>query len=90
MTDLKRKNRELTIACFVLMAVLVRRKSDLSNSEYERLIDEWIHSEIERKALKRHLIDGIHIEPLSEEIDRSPRQTARILKKAQQNLFKHI
>ena len=33
-----------------------------------------------RHVLKRYLIDGISIERIAEEVDRSPRQTARIIK----------
>lgn len=53
---------------------------DLPNSEIVRLVDEWIYSEVDRHVLKRYLIDGISIERIAEEVDRSPRQTARIIK----------
>ena len=53
----------------------------LSRTEIEHLIDEWIFSEKERNLMKRRLIDGICIEPLSEEFDMSPRQVHRIVKK---------
>lgn len=68
----------------------LKKQRDISNSQMENLINEWIHSERDRKLLKRHLIDGICIEPLSEEADLSPRQTYRILKKAKSTLMKHI
>lgn len=41
---------------------------NISNSEIEHLIDEWIHSERDRRILKRRLIDGICYEPLAEEM----------------------
>jgi len=70
-----------------------RRKVDLdniSNSEIERLIDEWIHSERDRKILKRRLIDGICYEPLAWEFDMSVRQIKNIIYKAEVKLFKHL
>lgn len=37
--------------------------SDVKNSDIENAIDEYIHSERDRKILKRRLIDGICYEP---------------------------
>ena len=63
---------------------------DLPRSEIERLIDEWIYSERDRKILKRRLLDGICFEPLAEEFDLSVRHTKTIVYKAEEKLFKHI
>ncbi len=63
---------------------------NISNSDIERLIDEWIHSERDRKILKRRLIDGICYEPLAWEFDMSVRQIKNIVYKAEARLFKHI
>lgn len=63
---------------------------DLPNSKRTELIDEWLHSETDRTVAKRSLIDGISVERIAEEIDRSPRQTARILSRVKQELMKHI
>lgn len=63
---------------------------DISNSELEKAIDEWIHSERDRKILKRRLIDGICYEPLAEEIGMSVRQIKAIVYKAEAKLFRHI
>lgn len=63
---------------------------DISNSELEKLIDEWIHSERDRRILKRRLIDGICFEPLSWEFDMSVRQIKNIVYRAEAKLFKHI
>lgn len=73
-----------------LIAAIFWKPHDLSNSQLEKLIDEWLHSERDRNVMKRHMIDGICVEALSEEIDRTPRQTARIIKKAKSELSKHI
>jgi len=63
---------------------------NISNSEIARLIDEWIHSERDRKILKRRLIDGICYEPLADEMDMSVRQIKNIVSKAEAKLFKHL
>ena len=47
---------------------------DLSRSEWENLIDEWVFSERGRALLKRRLLDGICFEPLAEEFDLSVQQ----------------
>ena len=63
---------------------------NVSNSEIEHAIDEWIHSERDRKILKRRLIDGICYEPLADEFGISVRQMKAIVSKAEQKLFKHL
>lgn len=63
---------------------------NISNSEIEHLIDEWIHSERDRKILKRRLIDGICYEPLADEMDMSVRRIKDIVSKAEDRLFKHL
>lgn len=63
---------------------------DISNSEIEKLIDEWIHSERDRRILKRRLIDGICYEPLAAEFDISVRQMKNIIYQAEAKLFKHL
>lgn len=62
----------------------------ISNSQIEHLIDEWIHSERDRKILKRRLIDGVCYEPLADEMDMSVRQIKNIVSKAEAKLFKHL
>lgn len=63
---------------------------NVSNSQLEQAIDEWIHSERDRKILKRRLIDGICYEPLSWEFDMSVRQMKNIVRRLEGILFKHI
>ena len=62
---------------------------DMSRSEIEHLIDEWILNERDRKILKRRLIDGICYEPLAEEFDLSVRQIKNIIHKGELRVFKH-
>ena len=63
---------------------------NISNSEIEHLINEWVHSERDRKILKRRLIDGICYEPLADEMDMFVRQIKNIVAKAEAKLFKHL
>ena len=66
---------------------------DLSRSQIEHLIDEWVigrHAERDRKVLKRRLLDGITFERLSEEFDLSVRYTKTIVYKGEEKIFKHI
>lgn len=63
---------------------------DVTNEDIERAIDSFIHSERDRRVLKRRLIDGICYEPLSEEFQMSVRQIKNIVYKAEQKLFKHL
>lgn len=63
---------------------------DLSRSQVEYLIDEWIFSERDRNIIKRRLLDGICFEPLAEEFDMSVRQIKNIVYKGEQKIFKHI
>ena len=63
---------------------------DLSRSEWENLIDEWIFSERDRAMLKRNLLDGRTYEQIAEQFDMSTRQVARLIPKLQEKLFKRI
>ena len=63
---------------------------DLSRSEWENLIDEYVFNEIHRAMLKRNLLDGRTYEQISEQFDMSTRQVARLIPKLQEKLFKRI
>lgn len=61
---------------------------EYTNSGVSSLIDEYIHSERDRKILKRRLIDGITYEALAEEFDLSVTQVKRIVYKCEDIIFK--
>ena len=66
------------------------RFDDMSRTEIEYLIDEWIvgrHAERNRAIIKRRLLDGIGYESLGEEFDLSVRQVKNIVYKAENRLF---
>ena len=66
---------------------------NLSRSEWENLIDEWIvgrNAERNRQMLKRRLLDGITYERLAEEFDMSTQNVCSIIYKCQDKVFKHL
>ena len=64
--------------------------TEYSNSQIERAINEYIHSERDRAILKRRFIDGLTFERLAEEFSLSVRQTKTIVYRSSDRLFKHI
>ena len=71
---------------------IARRAADMDykNSEMSAVIDEYVHSERDRKILKRRFCDGQCFEPLAEEFDMSVRQIQNIVYKYQIKLFTHL
>ena len=63
---------------------------NLSRSEIEKVIDDWIFNERDRAILKRRLLDGICFEPLAEEFDLSVRRIKTIVYQNQEKIFKKI
>lgn len=63
---------------------------DMSRSELEKAIDEWILNERDRKILKRRLLDGIIFESLSYEFDLSVRHIKTIVYKGEDKLFSKL
>ena len=63
---------------------------NISRSEMEHFIDEWIFNERDRRILKRRLLDGICYEPLAEEFDLSVRQVKTIVYKQQKIVYQKI
>lgn len=64
---------------------------NLSRTQVENLIDEWIigrNAERNRKILKRRLIDGILFEELAEEFDLSVTQVKNIVYKCMKRILK--
>ena len=61
---------------------------NISRSELDYLIDEYIFNERDRAILKRRLLDGVCYEPLDEEFDLSVRRTKTIVYKNEDRLFR--
>lgn len=65
-----------------------RYEIDMSRTELEYRINEWVLSERDRRIMHRRLIDGICLDPLSEEFDMSVRQINRIIRKHEEKIFR--
>lgn len=63
---------------------------DISRSELENVIDEWVFNERNRKIIKRRLLDGIHYEPLAEEFNLSVRQVKNIVDITESIIIRHL
>ena len=63
---------------------------NLSRTDWENLIDEWIFNEREREILKRRLLDGLTFEQLAEEFNYSDKNIPRIIYKGTGRLFEKI
>lgn len=68
----------------------MKSKTNLSRTEIEHLIDEYVFKERDRAILKRRLLDGICYEPLAEEFDLSVRQVKNIVYKNEKRIFSPI
>ena len=63
---------------------------EYTNSQIRGLIDEYIHSERDRRILYRRLVDGVTYERLAEEFDLSVRQVKNVVYAAEKTLYRHI
>ena len=63
---------------------------EYTNSQVIAVIDEYIHSERNRKIMVDRLVNGICYEPLAEKYDLSVAQIKRIVYKCQMVIFKHL
>ena len=63
---------------------------DVTNSEIQHWIDEYIHNKRDRAILTDRLIDGLTHEQLAEKHQLSVRRVKTIIYKAENRLFKHL
>ena len=63
---------------------------EYTNSQVGDLIDEHIHSERDRRIMRRRMIDGIRLETLAEEFELSTVQVGRIVRREQTRILKMI
>lgn len=82
--------RVVTLDRGAVLTVAVVVVVEYTNTEMENLIDEHIHSERNRKILKRRMIDGVCFEPLAEEFGLSVAQIKRIVYNEQERIFKFL
>ena len=72
------------------MRDLMREQLDLSRSQIEDLIDEWILSERDRQILKRRMCDGITYDLLSEEFKLSVQRVKMIVYEGKDKIYRHL
>ena len=63
---------------------------NITNSEIDHLIAEYIHSERDRDILHLRLVDGLTYEKIADRKDMSVRQIKNIIYRAEARLFKHL
>ena len=63
---------------------------EYTNSDIEHVIDEYIHSDRDRRILKRRYIDGICFEPLAEEFGLSVRRVKDIVYRSENKIFSKL
>lgn len=63
---------------------------DLSRTEWEHYIDEFVFDEEHRAMLKRNLLDGRTYEQIAEQFDCSRDKIARLIPRLQNRIFKKI
>ena len=64
--------------------------SDYANSQIDAAINEWIHSERDRRILHLKLVDGLTYERIAEIMDMSQKRIQKIVWDAEDRLFRHL
>lgn len=68
----------------------MRETIELSRTQIEELIDQWILNERDRNILKRRMCDGIPFEPLSEEFNLSVQRVKIIVYEGKDKIYRHL
>lgn len=63
---------------------------DLSRTELEYLIEEYVLSSRDRRIMKSRVIDGMTYEDIAEMYDMSVTQICTIVKTCKERMFKHL
>lgn len=63
---------------------------NITNSEIDHLINEYIHNQKYREVLHYRLVDGLTYEKIADKMDMSVRQIKNIVYKTEAKLFKHL
>lgn len=62
----------------------------ICRDDWIHLISQWIHNETDRTMIRRWILDGVSAETIAEENYLSVVQTQKRLKRAKEQLFKHL
>lgn len=68
----------------------MKRALNVSRSEAESLINEWIFSARDRMILRRRILDGLTFDELSEEFNLSPQRAKAIVYQSLDILSCHL
>lgn len=68
----------------------MKRLENISNSEIDKAIEEWIHNKRNREILHDRLVDGMIFDELSARHKLSVQQVKTIVYKGTNIIFKHI
>lgn len=63
---------------------------NLSRTEIENLVTEWVHNSRNRSIAKSRFLDGLTYEKISEIYELSVNQTKNIIQKVTEVLLNHI
>ena len=63
---------------------------ELSRTEIEHLISEWVHNSRNRNIARSKLLDGLTYEKISESYELSVNQTKNIVQKVKEILLIHV
>ena len=94
-------DKELINVLIIIIAILLKepknnikalkkRMKRYDNDEAIDLINRWVKSERGRCMLKRVVVDDISVESVSEEINLSSKQAARVIKKAISDVYPNV
>ena len=61
-----------------------------SNAEMRQIIDNWIHSERNRKIFYLRLIDGLTLEEIAETLQIDVSTVKRNINKYEDEIFRHV
>lgn len=62
---------------------------NISNSDLEHIINEWIHNDVHKDVLKRRYINGLTFEKIAEEMDLSTASVKKIIYKSEPIITKY-
>lgn len=63
---------------------------DIPNSAIAHSIDEYVHSERDRRIMKMYLCDGYSMFDIAKELDISFKTVQRVIGKHEEKVFRHI
>lgn len=63
---------------------------NMSSSQIEQIMFQWVHDERNRKIMVRRIRDNITYESLGEEFDLTPQRIFSIIDKEKSKLYKHV